>query len=150
MTAISTAGPLSTGPLPSQPHAEIAALLTAPHSSPDTLITALRTLTWKDSSGSALPPLADGNGISVKHATALLSKAAHTAQRNEHKAFVRLALGGSASPQHLDEQCQRFRSTQRAAWRLPCTNTLKQPLWILAVNGIPGSRIPGWRCPCCL
>ena len=33
-------------------------------------------------------------------------------------------------------------------WRLPCPNALKQILWILAVDGVPGSRNPACRfCP---
>lgn len=42
----------------------------------------------------------------------------------------------------------RFRSTLRHAWRLPCANTTKEPLWRLAINSFPGCTIRPWRCPC--
>ena len=43
----------------------------------------------------------------------------------------------------------RLRAAFIQAWSLPCPNTLKQTLWILAINGIPGSNNPSWYCPHC-
>ena len=39
-------------------------------------------------------------------------------------------------------------SALACAWRLPCDNRVKEPLWRLAVDAIPGSRFRPWTCPC--
>ena len=65
-----------------------------------------------------------------------------------HRAYVRLALPAASGPD-LAAACGAFRAALVAAWRLPCSNSLKEPLWRMAINVIPGSRTPAWGCPCC-
>ena len=43
----------------------------------------------------------------------------------------------------------RLRAAFVHTWQLPCPNALKQILWILAVDGVPGSQNPAWFCPLC-
>ena len=64
-----------------------------------------------------------------------------------HTDYVRLAMGlapNSAPHQHV----RRFRAALYHAWRVPCTNFLKETLWRLAVDSIPGGAIRPWLCPC--
>jgi hypothetical protein len=73
------------------------------------------------------------------------------ARAQAHAEFVRLALPPSlrSSPAVISTSTQRFRRALRSAWRLRCDNRLKQVLWRLAVDAIPGGRVRPWECPGC-
>ena len=45
-------------------------------------------------------------------------------------------------------QQRAFRAALRTVWRIPCANTLKVPLWRLALDAIPGAHVHPWHCPC--
>ena len=48
----------------------------------------------------------------------------------------------------MNAAVEAFRKAQATAWRTPCCNKIKEPLWRLAINAIPGSNYHPWRCPC--
>ena len=81
----------------------------------------------------------------VRALTSLLMAPAAARRAAEHASFCRLALGlhtgGTAS-------VLRFRGALRQAWRLPCPGVVKEPLWRLAIDAIPGGRFQPWCCPC--
>ena len=58
------------------------------------------------------------------------------------QALASSSLAASSAP------ALAFRAALARAWRLPCDNRVKEPLWRLAVDAIPGSRFRNWTCPC--
>ena len=142
LVALQAAGRLTSALSPLDMHA----LLTTPHPHPARLAADLESLGWGDPGiGDTLRPAA--SAIPVRRGTALLSGSVRTARHAAHQAFVQAAMGNPSATQ-LDSALAAFRQALAAAWSLHCPNTLKQTLWILAVNGIPGARVPGWACPC--
>jgi hypothetical protein len=85
----------------------------------------------------------------VSQLTAILTKDVTAARRAAHLAYVRAATGRPAMPA-ASEEYRTFVRTLPHAWRLQCDNRLKEALWRLAVNALPGARLrPNtWRCPC--
>ena len=72
-----------------------------------------------------------------------------TARRSaDHLAFVRLALGPGVTRTPPAGTLHAFRAALGRAWRVPCSNHLKEPLWRLAAGAILGSRVRPWTCPC--
>lgn len=64
-----------------------------------------------------------------------------------HTRFCRLALGAHPTA-NVSGAVGAFHAAVRRAWQLPCANSTKEPLWRLAVDGIPGTNVHPWRCPC--
>jgi hypothetical protein len=87
-------------------------------------------------------------GASVRILTRLLTAPITAHRRARHARYCRLALDlpPRATPAH--QHLADFAASLRAAWRLPCDNHIKEALWRLAINCIPGSLIRPWACPC--
>jgi hypothetical protein len=67
-----------------------------------------------------------------------------------HAAFCRRAYASVGSPQRpVGPVLSRFQAALASAWQLPCDNTLKETLWRLAVDAVPGARVRPWACPGC-
>ena len=86
--------------------------------------------------------------ISVKDGTRLLTRAHRAARYQAHLSFVRVALDHLTTAAE-EEAMSQLRAAFAEAWSLPCPNHLKQTLWIMAINGVPGSSNPSWYCPHC-
>jgi exonuclease III len=72
----------------------------------------------------------------------------HAQEQRRHAAHTQyLAQALQHQPTPLDMQAFRHQLSQ--VWRrLRCDNVTKQVLWVAAVDGLPGTRIPAWTCPC--
>jgi hypothetical protein len=151
--ALQAVGPLT--PAPAACRASARHILTTPHHTTPTSLpsapAALAALHWHDPSSSPSHPVHSlapaAAAISVRTYTSLLTTdiVAHRAEL--HSAFVGLALSTPvrATP---PAALAGFRAALAAAWRLRCDNSIKEPLWRLAINCIPGSRVQPWHCPC--
>ena len=148
-SALMSLGPLSAPP--SGPPALFS--LTTPLLSPLSVRDSLLALTWPHPASSPTrprPPLAPaGDPISVRTFTAVLSSPTRSLRHACHTAFLRLALPPVA-PSARSASLATFHGTLRSVWRLPCPNSLKETLWRLAIDAIPGSRFHPWSCPCSL
>ena len=126
-------------------------LLSTPAPSRDDLNHALSNLAWRVPAPDVQPqqqpqPLIPAVApVPVRALTAVINAPAEARRAQLHDAYVAAAQGAlAASP----EDCTAFRTTLAAIWRTPFPNRLKCPLWRLAIDAVPGSRIPAWRCPC--
>jgi hypothetical protein len=146
--ALQAVGPLS--PSAASPPSCLPAAITQPPTDPAGLPALLETLAWSPlplPGGQPSPQLFPALGTTaVQPVTALLATASSLRRRQEHIAFIRLAQ----PPLPWQQALPPFLRALAVAWRLPCDNNLKEPLWRLAVHAIPGARIPQWSCPCSL
>jgi hypothetical protein len=128
----------------SSPGRSATAVLTA---QPFPGVGALTSLAWpaRTPHVDAIPPAV--GPVAVRAACTHLSHALAVGRAGAHAAFVRLAL--SAHGPLPATAVPSFRTTLKAAWRLPCDNRLKETLWRLAVDAVPGGRVSPWRCPGC-
>jgi hypothetical protein len=127
--------------------AVVAALTTRP---PDPSVppAALAGLAWPPPPGALSDPIHPVAGTaSVRALTCLLTAPVTAARAARHAAFVSCALHSSPRAD-ASASLRAFRSSLGAAWRLRCDNRLKEPLWRLAVDAVPGSLIRPWTCPC--
>ena len=95
--------------------------------------------------------LADGS-LTVRNATALQLKptAAHRQQR--HLQYITAAIGHSPTATAAEQLHTGLMQQFKQLWHLHCSNHHKEPLWRLAVNGVPAAgghdiSLPG-PCPC--
>lgn len=88
-----------------------------------------------------------GPPVAVRTLTGILMATTAARRYARHSEYVKMALGLPANA-NAHQHVRRFRSALRQAWRIPCTNALKETLWRLAVNSIPGGVIRPWLCPC--
>ena len=120
---------------------------TVPGDSEAALATQLSRLQWQcsrpDSNSNGVAPA--GALVSVRQYTALLTAQTATRRNAKLTAFVRQARGSATG---LTAAVAAFGKARTAAWRTACCNKLKEPLWRLAINAIPGSNYHPWRCPC--
>jgi hypothetical protein len=86
--------------------------------------------------------------IPVRTFTAHLNHPATSMRAARHQAYIQLALGCSSPA--AAAALPAFRRTLRSVWRLPCDNTVKQTLWSLSIDALPGAHFRPWRCPCCV
>ncbi len=93
------------------------------------------------------PTLVTHGPVPVRDLTAILNAPAATVRTQRHLAFIRAALAAPAR-QDLGPHLGAFRAALRAAWYTPCSNTVKAPLWCLALDALPGARFRPWRCAC--
>ena len=80
--------------------------------------------------------------FSVREATALLMAPAMRQREAAHRAFAAQAFATAPVQLPQPQREQRAVSFTRAlaiVWRLPWPNAYKEPLWRLAVNGVPGA-----------
>jgi hypothetical protein len=151
--ALQAVGPLL--PSPTAHHASTHHILVTPHhatpSSPPSAPASLATLHWPNPSSRPshpLPPLTPAaTAISVRTYTSLLTTDIVDHRAKLHSEFVGMALSTSARTT-APAAVANFRAALAAAWRLPCDNAIKETLWRLAINCIPGSRAHPWHCPC--
>jgi hypothetical protein len=112
----------------------------------------LAGLAWTSPAGVALPtpPLHPAAGpLTVRAITSRLTAPIARERWLRHAAYARAALGAGHAA-NVDVHTRGFRATLKHAWALPMANPVKEPLWRLAIDSIPGARIPGWQCPCSL
>jgi hypothetical protein len=64
-----------------------------------------------------------------------------------HARYAALALGVATTS--AAAAVTPFRAALKRVWRLGVDNRLKEPLWRLAVDAVPGGRIHPWHCPGC-
>lgn len=83
----------------------------------------------------------------VRTLTALLGSAVVVHRLARHAAFCRLALG-RAGHANVSQEVGQFKASLGHAWHLPCANSIKEPLWRLALDAIPAGNYKPWRCPC--
>lgn len=95
------------------------------------------------------PPPVPVAGASVRALTRILAAPFARARQDSHTRFCRQALQAVPNA-NISAQVAQFQTALHRAWRLPCTNSMKEPLWRLAVDGIPGHHCNPWRCPCSL
>ncbi len=110
----------------------------APGGVPD--LTALGWAPAPGRRGTALRPAA--RPVPVSRFTALLFA---SPRPDQHTAYVRLALGSAAG---LQRALASFGATLRRASRLPIDARVREVLWLLAIDAIPGGRIRPFTCPC--
>ena len=148
-SSLQALGPLSAPP----PCPALITLLTTPMLSSSPLRDSLLSLSWPHPASTRTcprPPLAPVHAdSSVRTFTAVLNSPAHSLRVSHHTSFLRLALL-SPAPSALPPALTCFHATLRAVWRLPCPNSLKETLWRLAIDAIPGSHFFPWSCPCSL
>ena len=143
MTALQSLGPLRSPTGSSLP------LLTLPTPSASAFPPTIQTLFWSLQSAAHCPQLTTVHAtspISVRTYTSLLTQHIHLARLSHYRQFVSLAQPGHG----ISEAATRFQSALRLAWRLPVENILKQTLWRMAINSIPGCKIHPWHCRCCV
>lgn len=122
-------------------------LLTTPQPDVHHLTAVLSRLGWRETpSDTFICPAAAA--VSVRDGTRLLTRAHRAARYRAHRSFVRSALDNPTTASERDALTQ-LHAAFAQAWCFPCPNTLKQTLWIMAINGIPGSNNPSWYCPHC-
>lgn len=112
---------------------------------------AWRTVSRATRSNPASPIVPARGTAAVSSLTAILAADHAAATASAHLRFVRQALGiPLLAPQSQAVHTFRtaIRTAIREAWKLGCDNRLKEPLWRLAVDAIPGGRCRQWRCPC--
>ena len=102
----------------------------------------LGRLSWPSPVSGPLRPAAAP--VAVRAVTAILNAPATQHRVAAHAAYIADALGAPASPDHH----RSFKHALWGMWRIPCANSLKVPLWRLALDAIPGARVRPWRCPC--
>jgi hypothetical protein len=83
----------------------------------------------------------------VRALTTLLTTSATRTRLDRHATFCRQALGLPARA-GVGPVLQQFQAALHTAWRLPCANSAKEPLWRLAVDCTPGCTIRPWLCHC--
>jgi hypothetical protein len=93
------------------------------------------------------PPISPFQPAEVRALTGILMAPTALHRRARHAAYCRQALAAPAAS-NVTQTLATFRAAQRQAWRLPCGNHLKEPLWRLSIDCVPGARIRPWRCPC--
>jgi hypothetical protein len=84
--------------------------------------------------------------VPVAAFTTSLLKGVHGQRKAAHLCYVRQALQ-QQGPGGLQQHRRALVATMGAVWRLPWDNGHKEVLWRLAVNGVPGARVPG-PCAC--
>jgi endonuclease/exonuclease/phosphatase family metal-dependent hydrolase len=120
-----------------------AALITTP----DTPDAALAPLHWPSIPGAAPAQHPTTGRLPVRALTSRLTVGITATRAGLHTAYVRMAMG--LRPQHDARSATScFQQALARAWRLPCHNSMKEPLWRLAINALPGVNIRPWRCPC--
>lgn len=125
--------------------AQVRTLLTTPTTNLQSMTTVLRELHWP--SAASGDPVYPAESVSVQAATDLYTADIRTTRARAHRSFVQLALD-QATLTGVNASLASLRSIFSRAWRLPCDNSLKQTLWVLAINGLPGGRVAPWVCPC--
>ena len=110
----------------------------------------IRQLAWPQSAAHSAPPLPPVHPaaapVAVRTYTALLTRNTVQARTALHQRYVRTAT--ACSPRVVQATTRQFQQRLAATWRLPCDNRLKETVWRLAINCIPGSRVRPWTCPC--
>ena len=66
---------------------------------------------------------------------------------SRHCTYVRQALGPHSTAPFMPS-LKSFLSTLQTIWRMEVPNTIKEVLWRLSVNAIPGCLVTPWHCPC--
>ena len=133
--------------------AGVRAHLLAPPTSAAAVRASLALLAWVPAplpanAPPAPPPIFPSAGRPVVASiTTFLQLGAASARAGRHLQYVRQALA-SSSLAASSAPALAFRAALARAWRLPCDNRVKEPLWRLAVDAIPGSRFRNWTCPC--
>ena len=95
-----------------------------------------------------LPPITPAAElVTVRAYGALLTPRVAIARSAKHRAYVQLAMSSSTRAA-VAAAVPVFQAAMAKAWRLRCDNGLKETLWLLAVDSIPGARVARWRCPC--
>ena len=126
-------------------------LLSTPAHTRDDLTHALTHLAWRVPQLDLPPPqqpqplVPAAAPVPVRALTAIINAPAAARRAWLHDQFVAMAFGVPAA---TPADSAAFRTALAAIWRMPFPNHLKCPLWRLAIDAIPGSRIPAWRCPC--
>ena len=143
--ALQALGPLSLPPSYPASRRPDSVLLTPP--SLPSLHQDLTSLLWTGPHNTSLSIFPAAAPAAVRPLTLLLNKHASATRASRHTEYIRLALRRPPDAP-VAAALTAFHSTLHAAWRLPCSNDLKVPLWRLAINGIPGCLIRPWTCPC--
>jgi len=137
-----------------QPEAAARAALTTPPLPGASMVTHLSGLAWLGQPGPGgrprhRPISATAGTATVAALTGHQLAAAAAARDARHAAYAREAALAPymvpPTPEHL------VSAALRRAWReVPCYNTVRETVWRLTINAVPGAHIPAqvWQCPC--
>lgn len=96
--------------------------------------------------------LADGS-LTVRNATAIQLRPAVANRQQRHLDYIMAAMSPQlVTPEAAAQPHTSLQQHLKQLWHLQCSNHLKEPLWRLAVNGVPAAgghdiSLPG-PCPC--
>jgi hypothetical protein len=133
------------GPLTSASASTPEALLTQPYPL-DAPPPGLSVLHWpQPTTDPSRPPqcVRPTTPVPVRTFTAMLSRSNALDLRVSHAAYVRQAVGATSPAAEA-----AFCASLSRAWRTPCCNVVKEVLWLVAIDRLPGARFRPWRCPC--
>ncbi|KAL6746790.1 hypothetical protein V8C86DRAFT_2931762, partial [Haematococcus lacustris] len=108
----------------------------------------LTSLSWSSPTTSTPRVFPTLIGTPVRVFTSMLTPHITSARKQAHLSYITQALSTPHPPTTRALALQAFTTNLNKAWKVPCSNLLKETLWRLSINAIPGSRITPWSCPC--